>query len=41
MNTYRRATNTGTAPAARPARPLTPGTYLEALRDTDTREQRP
>jgi hypothetical protein len=34
MNTYRRATYSGTsAPAARPARPLTPSTYIEALRD--------
>jgi hypothetical protein len=38
MNTYRRATYTASAaPAARPAEPLTPGTYAEALRDTDRR----
>jgi hypothetical protein len=32
MNTYRRATYTGDAPAARPARPLTPGTYADTDR---------
>jgi hypothetical protein len=40
MNTYRRATySAGDAPAARPARPLAPGTYAQALPDTaeDTR----
>lgn len=37
MNAYRRATySTSAAPAARPARPLTPGTYAEALRDDNT-----
>lgn len=37
MNAYRRATYTAsTAPAAEPARPLTPGTYAETLRDDDT-----
>jgi hypothetical protein len=36
MNTYRRATYTaGEPPAARPARPLSPGTYVEILRGAD------
>lgn len=35
MNAYRRATHTAdTAPAARPARPFTPGTYADALRQS-------
>ncbi len=38
MNTYRRATvPTTSAPAARVARPLAPGTYVEALRDSAPR----
>lgn len=37
MNTYRRATySTGAAPAARPAQPLGPGTYAQALRSNDS-----
>jgi hypothetical protein len=36
MNAYRRATYTApAAPEARPARPLTPGSYAQAVRDAD------
>lgn len=35
MNTYRRATYTGAAPAAPAARPPAAGTYAQALRDTN------
>ena len=36
MNTYRRATHsTSAAPAAQPARPHTPGTYAQALTNSD------
>ncbi len=39
MNAYRRATYTApTAPAAAPARPLTPNSYADALRDNTDRQ---
>ncbi|WP_433301053.1 hypothetical protein ACQP2F_04980 [Actinoplanes sp. CA-030573] len=38
MNAYRRATYSGTAPAAPAARPPAAGTYVQALRDTDEHE---
>ena len=39
MNTYRRATYTApTAPDATPARPLTPSSYADALRDNADRQ---